>query len=48
MDMIKDYKSFLIVEKLKELELLLEGNIEYSDLFKEKLFDIKSGLINRL
>ena len=42
MDMIKGYKSFLIVEKLKELELLLEGNIEYSDLFKEKLFDIKS------
>jgi hypothetical protein len=42
MDMIKGYKSFLIVEKLKELQLLLEGNIEYSDLFKEKLFDIKS------
>ena len=42
MDMIKGYKSFLIVEKLKELQLILEGNIEYSDLFKEKLFDIKS------
>lgn len=40
--MIKGYKSFLIVEKLKELQLILEGNIEYSDLFKEKLFDIKS------
>ena len=40
--MIKGYKSFLIVEKLKELQLLLEGNIEYSYLFKEKLFDIKS------
>ena len=40
--MIKGYKSFIIVEKLKELQPILEGNIEYSDLFKEKLFDIKS------
>jgi len=42
MDMIKGYKSFLILEKLKELQIILEGNIEFSDLFKEKLFDIKS------
>jgi hypothetical protein len=41
MDMIKGYKSFLILEKLKELQLILEGNIEFSDLFREKLFDIK-------
>lgn len=39
--MIKGYKSFQILEKLRELEFLFEGNVEYSDLFKERIYDLK-------
>jgi len=40
--MIKGYKSFQIRQKLEELSILLEGYVEYSTLFKEKLNMIKS------
>lgn len=38
--MMKGYESFLILEKLNELQILLEGNLEYSDAFYDKLFDL--------
>lgn len=44
--MIKNYKSFLIRENLNQLQLLLEGSLEYSDKFSDKLHDIKQK--NRL
>jgi len=37
---MKKYKSFLIVEKLNQIQLLLEGYLDYSPRFSEKLFDI--------
>lgn len=39
--MINGYKSFLISKNLEELSFLLEGYIDYSDTFKEKLFIMK-------
>ena len=34
--MISKYESFLILEKLNELEFLLEGDLEFSDMFYDK------------
>jgi hypothetical protein len=42
MDIMKRYKSFLISEKLNRLQLLLEGYLDYSPRFNEKLFDMKN------
>jgi len=48
--MISKYESFLILEKLNELEFLLEGSLEFSDMFYDKLFDLskKSSLAKQL
>lgn len=48
--MVNKYESFLILEKLTELQILLEGHLEFSDAFYDKLFDIskKSKLAKQL
>jgi len=40
--MVKNYKSFQIKSKIRELTLLLEGNLEFSSSFKDKLSSIRT------